>query len=158
MVEKGYGVNSACVYKKVKESVFTYVYCCTMNSFLHALVSDMRIADAIAQHLPALIGLLCDPHCRLIHPIRIDLDYIEVLPKGTCFHIPTKSFVVNPSNIGGSARAFVHYTYKEDVVPFPRQFVEGKLRYFLFKVAMLLTVFCRSTLTSRIKCWYARDC
>ena len=53
-------VNTACVYKKVNESVFTYVYCCTMNSFLHALFSDMLVADAIAQQLPALICLLCD--------------------------------------------------------------------------------------------------
>ena len=81
--------------------------------------------------MPALLGLLCDPHCRLIQPIRIDLDYIEVLPSGTCFHIPTKSFIVNP-NISGSARAFMEYTYKEGVVPFPRFFVEGKLQFVSF--------------------------
>ena len=45
-----------------------------MKTFLNALVSDMRIADAIAQQMPALLGLLCVPHCRLIQPIRIDLD------------------------------------------------------------------------------------
>ena len=111
MVEKGYGVNAASDLLFCILSVFTYFYCSSIK-------------------MPALLGL-CDPHCRLIQPIRIDLDYIEVLPSGTCFHIPTKSFIVNP-NISGSPRAFVEYTYKEDVVPLSHLFVEGKLQFVSF--------------------------
>ena len=55
----------------------------------------------------------------------VDHNYIEVLPSGTCFSIAEKKFVTDPP-LKGSPRAFVHYLFEEDVVPFPQDFVYGK--------------------------------
>ena len=54
---------------------------------------------------------------------------IEVLPTGTCFNIEEKRFVCGPfgeSDIEKiTARAFVHYTYKEGVIPYPKRLIDG---------------------------------
>ena len=42
------------------------------------------------------------------------------------FHFREKSFIKDPKDLNGSPRTFVHYTYEEDVVPYPSLFVSGE--------------------------------
>ena len=55
----------------------------------------------------------------------VNLNYIEVLPYGTCFNIPKRVFVKDPTDLDGSPRAYVRYTYTPGKRPFPKPFVEG---------------------------------
>ena len=74
-----------------------------------------------------MLSLVSEPTCGLVENLTIDHDYIEVLPSGTCFNIPQKTFEWRP-RMNGTPRPFVHFIYDEHCVPFPRRFISGKLR------------------------------
>jgi len=63
-----------------------------VNDFLLLALSNPEVADVLAPSFSAVSKLLSQPACRLIKPIQIDYNVIEVLPAGTCFHIAAKSF------------------------------------------------------------------
>ena len=87
----------------------------------------MEVANAITPNMNTIMKLLSNPTCRIIIPIKINYNLIEVLPKGTCFQISTKSFVkfqTIPENV--TPRAFVKYTFNKNRIPYPRPFVQGK--------------------------------
>ena len=87
----------------------------------------MEVANAVADRTEKISALLSNSSCRLIKPIEIDFNLIEVLPKGTCFHIAGKRFVLHEKlKPGVSPRAFVRYVYEPDRVPYPLPFVQGK--------------------------------
>ena len=90
-----------------------------------SLLGNMAVADVAAPFLQPLCGMQSEPSCKLIKPIVIDYNYIEVLPEGTCFNILEKSFQQQP-NMKGSPRAFVKYVYDERKRPKPIPFIEGK--------------------------------
>lgn len=124
MKSKGYALYRGEVYKRAPEAKYTYVYCSTVKQFVMASLSNPQIADAVAQHIEQINKLLSDPACKMIKPLVIDYNYIEVLPKGTCFDIAGKKFVKDPKMLG-SPRAFVKYRYHENIVPYPAQFIRG---------------------------------
>jgi len=90
-------------------------------------LADAELANVLVPHISAIENLLSNPSCRLIKPIVIDHNLIEVLPPNTCFKISLKKFIqIEEMPLNTSPRAFVRYTYQEDRVPYPKPFVEGK--------------------------------
>jgi len=101
MLQFGFGLFDGSVYKKAPNAKFTFVYCSTVNIFLHHILGNPEIADHIASHVTQLVSLLSVRSCRLIKPITLDYNYIEVLPYGTCFNIEKKKFEENPKDLKG---------------------------------------------------------
>ena len=130
MHQSNYALHDGCVYRKVPESKYTYSYCVTVKVYLLNLLGNVEIADVIAPFLQMLTGLLSEPACRLIAPIKVEYNFIEVQPYGTCFDIERKNFVLDPV-MAGSPRAYVKYIYENGKVPRPIKFIEGKLRHYL---------------------------
>lgn len=128
-----YAVYDGAVYKKVKDSTFTYIFCSTVKDFLMHILGNVEVADQIATYVGQLTNLLSEKSCQLIKPIVIDTNYIECLPEGMCFSIPERIFVMNPKDLKGSPRAFVKYQYTGKV-PYPKPFIEGKFLYQIFSL------------------------
>ena len=76
-----------CTYRKPPGAVHTYMYSGTVHDFIHTILGNAEVAEAIAAHTATLIGLLSVPACHLIKPITVDYNFIEVLPAGTPFDI-----------------------------------------------------------------------
>ena len=66
------------VYKKIPEATYTYIYCTSVKDYLLNLLGNVEVADLIAPHVTQLTTLLSEPACRLIKPIEIDYNFIEV--------------------------------------------------------------------------------
>ena len=112
MKVKGYSLCNGQVFVKIKDSVHTSVYCCSAGDFIHRTLKNAEVANAVACRTEQVIKLLSNPSCRMIDPLKIDFNLIEVLPAGTCFHIAGKRFV-KYDKLTVSPRAFVKYTYKQ---------------------------------------------
>ena len=125
MERNHFGLHNGDVYIKIEESKYTYVHCSTVHDFLMRILSSPEIADIITPFIGQITSLLSDPACRLIRPISIDYNYIEVLPQGCCFNIEKKSFEMDPKELNGSPRAFIYYHYRDYITPYPKLFVEG---------------------------------
>ena len=125
MKVEGYGLCSGEIYKLVSDATFTFVYCGSVKDYLLKQMGNVEHADVLAPCWQQLVALLSETSCRLIKPIIIDHNYIEVLPSGTCFNLFKKCFEMNPVDLEGSPRAFVKYVYEEGKVPQPHKFIEG---------------------------------
>ena len=66
------------VYKKIPEATYTYIYCTSVKDYLLNLLGYVVVADLIAPHVTQLTTLLSKPACRLIKPIEIDYNFIEL--------------------------------------------------------------------------------
>ena len=128
-----YCIHDGSVFKKVRESKFTYVYFSPVKQFLMRTLGNPEIADQIHAYIPSMTQYLSEKSCRLIQPITIDFNFIECLPAGYCFNITEKKFEKDPDTLEGSPRAFVKYHYT-GVVPNPHPFTEGKLD-FVYKLS-----------------------
>ena len=124
MRENNLGICQGCVYSKLTESKYTYVYSCPVETWIMAVLGNRSIADAIASNVSVLVSLLSNPACQLIPQLVVDYNFIEVEPYGTCFDIENKRFVVDPPELEGSPRAYVKYSYTGEV-PRPAYFIEG---------------------------------
>ena len=69
-------------------------------------------------------NLLSEPACRLLEPINIDFDFVEV-SDGFWFDMEGKNLIKNQKRLKGSPRAFVRYTYDEDKITNPKPFIDG---------------------------------
>ncbi|XP_066930600.1 uncharacterized protein [Clytia hemisphaerica] len=125
MTQNEYGLFDGSVYKKAPQAKFTYVFCSSVHDFVHYLLGCPEIADQIVAQVTPIINLLSVSSCRIIKPLIVDYNFIEVAPYGTCFNISEKCFQVDPPTLKGSPRAFVKYTYDPDVLPYPEPFVKG---------------------------------
>ena len=85
----------------------------------------------IASYVTQLTTLLSEPACRLIKPIEIDYNYIEVEDR-YLFDIAGKRFIKESGSLKGSPRAFIRYEYSESKKPNPAPFIDGK--YFHFAI------------------------
>ena len=127
MAEHDFGICDGFVYRKPSEAKYTYIFTCTVETFLLQLIElnkNVKLSDAVTPVVDKLINLLSKPKCRLIKPMSIDHNYIEVLPYGRCFNIEKKCFEMDPQ-MNGSPRAYVLYRRDEKDIPFPKFFVEG---------------------------------
>ena len=104
LMEKfSYALFDGCVYRKPEESCYTFVYCSTVHDFIHSILGNKEVAEAIASQTSTLVSLLSVPACQLIAPIKMDFDFIEVLPYGTLFQISKKSFVTTGDSLTGKS-------------------------------------------------------
>ena len=130
MERKRYALCSGNIYKKIKESKYTYVWCCTVERFLDYAMEDENVRSSILSVLNSVTQLLQRASCRLIKQLVIDYNFIEVQPYGTCFNIMKKCFEKDPK-MNGSPRCFIRYEYRKEFVPYPRPFVQGTLFTYL---------------------------
>ena len=114
---------------QIPRAKYTYLHSCDVETYLMALMKDMAIANTLAPVWKSLAGLMSHPGCQIISQIKIDLNFIEVLPRGRCFNIEKKCFEMDPPNLNGSPRNFVLYDQKENEIPYPKYFVEGMLNH-----------------------------
>ena len=82
------------------------------------------MADLIAPHVAQLTALLSEPACRLIKPIEIDYNFIEVEHQ-YLFDFTGKCFTKESGSFKGSQRTFIRYEYNESKKPNPTPFIEG---------------------------------
>ena len=90
----GLGIYGGCIYRKPKEAKFTFVYCSSVFDFIHSILGNSEVADVIAGQVSNLVALLSVPSCRILKPIVIDHNFIEVQPYGTVFNIDQKKFEI----------------------------------------------------------------
>ena len=112
------------VYKKIPEATYTYIYCTSVKDYLLNLLENVEVADLIAPHVTQLTTLLSEPACRLIKPIEIDYNFIEVEHQ-YLFGIAGKRSTKESGSLKGSPRAFICYEYSESKKPNPAPFIEG---------------------------------
>ena len=129
MHKLNYALYRGHIYKKPSESKFAYVYTTTIESFLNTLLANKKIAEVPINQLQQVDVMQSNRECSIIKQIQIDHNLIEVLQTGTCLNIEEKRFVCDPfgeSDIGKiTPRAFVHYTYKEGVIPHRKRFTDA---------------------------------
>lgn len=124
MNDNDFGLCNGAVYKKIKDSKYTYVFCCQVSRFLKRILRNGEVANQLAMNLYEVDKLLSDPDCEIIPQMKIDFNYIECL-NGMCFNIMEKKFVDEPQ-LKGTPRAYVKYKFDKDKKPYPKPFVEGK--------------------------------
>ena len=96
-----FALYDGCIYRRPKEAKYTYVFCSSVHDFVHSALGNEEVAEAIATHTSTIISLLSVSTSRLIKPIEIDFNFIEVLPPGTLFDIEMKCFVSDNSRLRG---------------------------------------------------------
>ena len=87
-------------------------------------LGNVEVADLIAPHVTQLSALLSEPTCRLIKPIEMDYNFIEVEDQ-YLFDVAGKRFIKESGSLKGSLRAFARYEYSESKKPNPAPFIEG---------------------------------
>lgn len=102
MTQNEYGLFDGSVYKKAPQAKFTYVFCSSVHDFVHYLLGCPEIADQIVAQVTPIINLLSVSSCRIIKPLIVDYNFIEVAPYGTCFNISEKCFQVDPPTLKGT--------------------------------------------------------
>ena len=151
MNDLDYRLHDGEVYRKVPQAKFTFLRSSSVNDFVHALLSNPKMATVIAPQISSVISILCNSDCQIIRQIELDYNLIEVKPQGCCFNIELKKFVHNPLlelSVGKlSPRAYVSYTYEESKKPDPKPIIEslcnsfpdeGERRRFLRKYYQIL--------------------
>jgi len=111
MLQFHYGLFDGSIYKKAPEAKFTFVFCSSVSDFIHSILGNAEIADMIAAHVTQIVNLLSVNACRLIKPITIDFNFIEVLPAGTCFNIEEKKFEIDPKNLKGIIVCYCNFLF-----------------------------------------------
>ena len=146
MKSGNYGLHDGCIYKKLKECEYTYIYCTSVKNYLLNLLRNFKIADINkTPHITQITSLFSEPACRLLEPIKIYFNFIEVCD-GFRFDIEEKKFIRNPKRLKGSPRVYVRYTYHEDKIPNPKPFIDEKRKkikkpFFLKKEKKSFNVF-----------------
>lgn len=133
MTTHSFGLRDGSIYIKPPDATFTFVFVCSVRKFLLTIVGNPEIADQIATYVNPIANLLEEPACRLLKPIEIDFNYIEVLPEGTLFDIAGKKFTRDHQKLRGSPRAFVSYVYNKNKDPNPKPFIQGISYFFATK-------------------------
>lgn len=101
MAQFDYGLFDGSIYWKAPDAKYTFIFYLSVSDFIHSILGNAEIADMIASHVTQIVNLLSVKACRLIKPISIDYNFIEVLPAGTCFNIEQKTFVKDPIDLKG---------------------------------------------------------
>ena len=70
-------MQDVCIYKKLREWEWTYIYCTSVKNYLLNLLKNFQIVDFITRHITQLSSLLSEPTCQLFQPIKIDLSFAE---------------------------------------------------------------------------------
>ena len=132
MKQEQCGIYDGFLYTLAPGSKFTFIYGSTIKDYLLSLLGNPEMREILLPFITQLTSLLSEPACRLIEPIRMNFNLIEVLPSGMCFNICQKRFedYSNKQNFG-SPRAFVKYDCTKEDNPYPDKFVECKYCSFI---------------------------
>lgn len=103
MVRWNYALYDGSIYKKVPEGKFTFVFCSSVHYFIHFTMGNSEVADQIVSQVTPIVNLLSESACRIIKPISLDFNFIEVTPYGTCFNIREKRFEIDPPSLKGTS-------------------------------------------------------
>ena len=82
-----------------------------MKDYLLNLFGIVEVADLMTSHVRQLTTLLSEPACRLIKPIEIDYNFIEVEDQ-YLFDIADKRFIKESGSLKGSLRTFSYSNFK----------------------------------------------
>ena len=80
MLKKNYRLCDGTIYKKAPDAKYTFVYCCSVKDFLLKTLANEEISEVLTPQIYQVIQLLSEPSCRLIKPIKILYNFVEVLP------------------------------------------------------------------------------
>ena len=127
MKEIGFALSDGYIYKRAPDAMYTYVFYSTVKDYILSIMSNGEITNGMLPYYRDISNVLSEPACRLIEPIVIDYNFIEVESLGTCFDIENKCIVHLPQNLLGSPREYVKYEYKADTLPNPTKLIEGKI-------------------------------
>ena len=122
MAKLGYALHSGEIFKRVKNSEYTYQHCCSVKKFLSLLGSNDQFKDTIIKHkiMNKLIEILGDRECKFMKQLRLNYDLIEV-NGGWCFSISQRKFVLHPiqgTEIGNeSPRVYIKYEHTKTPDP-----------------------------------------
>lgn len=123
MESLGYKVYRGSMYKKVKESMYTYRYKCSVADWLGALEGNANFREDLVKHGDQVRERLSRPESQTIRQLIVNFDLIEV-KDGWCFSIDQQTFqqaAIQQSDVGKvSPRAFVPYDHLNG--PEPRYF------------------------------------
>ena len=87
MKRNGYCFVDGKVYVKLKDAVYSYLYCGTSRQLLTAMMSDLEAAELLHQVIGRLVLLMEQPGCKMFQTMIIDHNFIEALPSGTCYNM-----------------------------------------------------------------------
>ena len=107
MEHMNYALYDGSIYNKPSHSKYTYVFASDVHAFVHHILGNAEVADAIITYVTPIINLLSQKTCQLIKPIKIDYNFIEVLPRGTCFNIRKKCFELDPEELDGKLSSYL---------------------------------------------------
>ena len=120
MAKLGYALHSGEMFKRVKNSEYTYQHCCSVKKFLSLLGSNDQFKDTIIKHMNKLVEILGDRECEFMRQLRINYDLIEV-NGGWCFSVSQRKFVLHPiqgKEIGKeSPSAYIEYEHTKTPDP-----------------------------------------
>ena len=89
MSDANVGIYEGYIWKKIDESRHTYLHCTSVENYLLNLLGNVELRDILSPFINQMSNLLSKPACRLIDPISIDYNYIEV-SNGYGFNISQK--------------------------------------------------------------------
>ena len=116
----GYALHSGEMFKKVKNSEYTYQHCCSVKKFLSLLGCNNQFKDTIIKHLNKLVEILGNRECEFVKQQCVNYDLIEV-NGGWCFSISQRKFVSHPiksTKISKeSPRAYIDYEHTKTPDP-----------------------------------------
>ena len=70
MKSSNYCLHDGCIYKKLEECKYIYIYCTSVTNYLLNVLGNFEIADITTPRITQLTSLLSEPACRLLEPIR----------------------------------------------------------------------------------------
>ena len=86
MKSNNYDSHDGCIYKKLEECEYTYIYCTSVKNYFLNLFGNFEIADIITPHITQLTSLLSEPVRQLLEPIKLDFKLVEVSDE-FCFNV-----------------------------------------------------------------------
>ena len=117
MEEQNCALFQGCVYKLAPMSTTTFTFYKTAKDYVMSILGNMMIADVVAGHANQISGLLSEPECTLLTQMKMDFDYIEVLPKGWFFKIDEKKFAAKRIAVrSGKICIFVLFNITKDYI------------------------------------------
>lgn len=78
MAKLGYALHSGEMFKKVKNSEYTYWHCCSVKKFLSLLGSNDQFKDTSIKHLNKLLEILGDRECKFMKQLCVNYNLDEV--------------------------------------------------------------------------------
>ena len=77
MKRNNYGLHDGCIYKKLEEFKYTYIYCRGVKNYCLNLLENFEIDNIIRPIITQLTNLLYETACRLLEPIKLTINLLR---------------------------------------------------------------------------------